>query len=66
MEVKYQFDVISIVPPYKESLEKDVLLYLKDSSLLKENTLIIVEAALTTSFSYLEEAGFAFIRGKKI
>ena len=65
MEGKYQFDVIFMDPPYKESLEKDVLLYLKDSSLLKENTLIIVEAALTTSFSYLEEAGFAFIREKK-
>lgn len=65
LEGKYQFDVIFMDPPYEESLEKDVLFYLSDSSLLKENTLIIVEAALTTDFSYLEEAGFTLIKEKK-
>lgn len=65
MEGKYQFDVIFMDPPYEESIEKDVLFYLRDSSLLKENTLIIVEAALTTDFSYLEEAGFTLIKEKK-
>ena len=31
---------------------------LKDSSILKEDTLIIVEASLDTSFDYLSELGF--------
>ena len=31
---------------------------LKDSSILKEDTLIVVEASLDTSFDYLNELGF--------
>lgn len=65
LEGKNQFDLIFMDPPYGESLEKGTLLYLKDSSLVKETTLIIVEAALTTDFSYLEEAGFTLIKEKK-
>lgn len=58
MEGMYQFDIIFIDPPYKKSYEKEVLEHLADSSLLKENTLIIVEAALDTSFDYLETIGY--------
>ena len=58
-------DVIFMDPPYGESLEKEALLYLKDSSLVKEDALIVVEAALTTGFSWLEEAGFTLIKEKK-
>ena len=59
MEGKYKFDIIFMDPPYKKDLEKDVLNYLKDSSLLKEDSLIIVEASLETDFSYLDELGLA-------
>lgn len=65
LEGKYQFDIIFMDPPYKSRLEKDVLLYLKDSSLLKEDTLIIVEAAIKTDFSYLNELGYTVVRDKK-
>lgn len=58
MEGKYKFDVIFMDPPYKHEYEKEVLEYLKDSSILKEDTLIIVEASLDTSFDYLSELGF--------
>ena len=58
MEGKYKFDVIFMDPPYKHEYEKEVLECLKDSSILKEDTLIIVEASLDTSFDYLSELGF--------
>ena len=45
-------------PPYVHLYEKDVLLALKDSALLKEDTQIIVEASLGTSFDYLEKMGY--------
>ena len=57
MEGKYQFDVIFMDPPYNQEIEKDVLHYLADSTLLKEDTLIVVEASLSTGFDYLDELG---------
>ena len=58
MEGKYKFDVIFMDPPYTHLYEKDVLECLATSSVLKEDTLIIVEASLHTSFDYLEEMGY--------
>ena len=58
MEGKYRFDVIFMDPPYRHEYEKEVLECLKDSSILKEDTLIVVEASLDTSFDYLNELGF--------
>ena len=46
-------------PPYNQNLEREVLSYLSTSSLLKEDTLIVVEASIKTSFDYLEELGFS-------
>ena len=37
MEGKYWFDIIFMDPPINRNLKYDVLSYLKDSSLLKEN-----------------------------
>ena len=64
MEGKYRFDIIFMDPPYKQELEYDVLSYLKDSSLLKENGIIIVEASLDTAFDYLPDMGFTLKRLK--
>lgn len=58
MEGKYQFDIIFMDPPYNQQLEKEVLRHLAISSLCKEDTTIIVEASLNTTFDYLEEYGF--------
>ena len=53
---------------YKKILDKlrelTVLSYLKDSSLLKENGIIIVEASLDTAFDYLPDMGFTLKRLK--
>lgn len=58
LEGKYKFDIIFMDPPYNHLYEKEVLECLKESSILKEDTLIIVEASLDTSFDYLEELGY--------
>lgn len=65
MEGKYQFDIVFMDPPYGSLLEQDVLFYLKDSSLLKENSIVIAEAALKTDFSYLAEYGYTIVKEKR-
>ena len=58
MEGKHQFDIVFMDPPYDNLHEKEVLEYLKNSSLLKEDALIIVEASLNTTFEYVDELGY--------
>ena len=65
LESKEKFDVIFMDPPYGKLLEKQVLEYLKDSDIVTEDTLIIVEASLETDFSYLEDFGFETRKIKK-
>jgi len=64
LEPKYRFDIIFMDPPYDNGLEKEVLTRLKDSPLLKDNTVIVVEASLHTDFSYLDELGFVVTKQK--
>ena len=64
MEGKYQFDLIFMDPPYRKGMEQEILRYLAGSSLLKEDTVLIVEAALDTDFSYLDEYGMTLSRLK--
>ena len=64
MEGKYQFDIIFMDPPYDKELEREVLEYLKSSSLLKEDTLVITEASLQTDLSYVNELGFRILKEK--
>lgn len=65
LEGKYQFDVIFMDPPYGQEYEKNVLDYLKQSSLIHEDTLIIVEASLETTFDYLAEMGYNLVKHKR-
>lgn len=65
MEGKYHFDIVFMDPPYNQEYEKDVLQYLKKSSLIDEDTTIIVEASLDTSFDYLNGLGFTLEKIKK-
>ncbi|MCR5677953.1 MAG: 16S rRNA (guanine(966)-N(2))-methyltransferase RsmD [Agathobacter sp.] len=65
LEGRYRFDIIFMDPPYNHNLEKEVLIRLKDSSLLKEDGMIVIEASLDTDFSYLDELGYK-IRKQKI
>lgn len=65
LEGRGRFDYIFMDPPYDHMLEKQVLEYLAGSDLLAEDGLIIVEASLTTDFSYLEELGYSLIKRKE-
>lgn len=59
------FDYIFMDPPYRMLLEKQVLEYLKNSSLINEDTIIIVEASEDTTFDYLEENYMIIIKQKE-
>lgn len=60
-----QIDVIFMDPPYHEEYEKRILSLLRNMKYVTEDTLIIVEAALHTDFSYLEEYGYSLYKEKK-
>ena len=59
------FDVIFMDPPYGKELEKQVHTYLKDSSLVTPDTLLVVETDLKTDLSYAENLGFQITKTKK-
>lgn len=63
---KGTFQIIFMDPPYNQELEKDVLMLLSKSTLVDEDTVIIVEASLKTGFEYLEELGFTLDKCKNI
>lgn len=64
LEGEIVFDYIFMDPPYNKQLEKNVLEYLADSSMVYEDTLIIVEASKETDFSYLSDLGYHLIKEK--
>ena len=65
LEGEKSFDYIFMDPPYHKELEKKVLTYLTDSRLVYEDTVIIVEAAKETDFSYIEDMGYSLIKTKE-
>lgn len=67
LEGQKAMDIIFMDPPYHQELEQQVLRYLKDSTLADEDTTIIIEASLDTSFSFLEQEDLPFevVRYKK-
>ena len=65
LEGRYKFDIIFMDPPYNKALEKDVLFQLSDSNIMKDDTLIIVEASDRTEFDYLGDLGFEIVKIKK-
>lgn len=65
MEHRRRFDLVFMDPPYNQDLEKQVLEYLEESTVIDAETLIVIEADLYTDFSYLEELGFELLRSKE-
>lgn len=59
------FDYIFMDPPYRTGMEFQVLESLKHTSLLNEDTVIIIEAALETDFDRLQQLGYDIIKEKK-
>ncbi|MBD5452686.1 MAG: 16S rRNA (guanine(966)-N(2))-methyltransferase RsmD [Lachnospiraceae bacterium] len=62
--IKETADVVFLDPPYNQEYDKRALELLKDAPFVDEDTLIVVEAALETDFSYAEELGFAVEKEK--
>lgn len=60
-----QVDIIFMDPPYNQEHERRVLTLLKTLPYVTEDTLIVVEADLHTSFDYLSELGFEIVKEKK-
>ena len=58
------FDIIFMDPPYGKGLAKEALGYLKNSSILTEDTMIIVEESLEFDPETLSEDGFEVRRVK--
>lgn len=65
LEGKGVFDCVFMDPPYGKELENQVLAYLADSTLIDEDSLLIVEADLNTDFSYTEDLGYKLLRSKE-
>lgn len=58
------FGCIFMDPPYGKDLERQVLCFLTESSLVNQETLLVVEADLQTDFSYVESLGYEVLREK--
>ena len=60
-----RFDLIFMDPPYDHEYEKHVMESLKDSSLIDDDSLMIIEASLETDFSWAGPMGFEIVRTKE-
>ncbi len=65
LERRYVFDIIYMDPPYQKGLELEALEYLKTSSLITEDTLIIIETGLDADISEYETGGYYAISRQK-
>ncbi len=65
LEGKYTFDYIFMDPPYGSEYLESVLALLANSSVLKPDTVIIVEESLDKEFSFAKNLGFEIIKEKK-
>lgn len=63
--IKEEADIIFMDPPYGQEHEKKILELLANSSIMKEDTLIIVESSLDTDFSYVDELNLEVTKEKK-
>lgn len=60
-----RFDFVFMDPPYNHEWENKVLDALKDSPLIDEETVLIVEASLETDFSWASPLGYQMVRSKE-
>ncbi|MBS6196673.1 MAG: 16S rRNA (guanine(966)-N(2))-methyltransferase RsmD [Clostridiales bacterium] len=59
------FQCIFMDPPYNQGLEMEALKALCGTSLVDEETMIIVEASLETDFRPVEEMGYEIVKEKR-
>lgn len=59
------FHCIFMDPPYNKKLELDVLEVLAGTTLVDQDTLIIIEASLETTWESVEELGYEIVKEKR-
>ena len=57
-------DIVFLDPPYDKDLEKEALHAFRSSGCIDADTLFVIEAAIGTSFSWLEEEGYTCVKEK--
>ena len=62
---KEVFDIIFLDPPYNHELEKEILLALNGSSIIHEDTMIVVEASNQTEFEFIADTCFEITKVKQ-
>lgn len=65
LEGKTTFGIIFMDPPYNHEYEKDVLEYLEDSTLIDEDSIIVVESSNETELDYARNLGFEVYKVKQ-
>ena len=65
LERKYVFDIVYMDPPYNKELEPEVLAALANSTIINEDTMIIIEATLDRDVSVFETDAFYITKQKK-
>ncbi len=58
------FDIVFMDPPYNKLIEKQVLESLVSRDYITDDTMIIVEASIETSFDYVSELGYSIVKEK--
>ena len=64
LEGQPPFDIIFMDPPYGKDLERKLLKLLSHSSLIHEDTMIIIEERVGEDFSYADAMGYEIFRVK--
>ena len=65
LERKHVFDIVFMDPPYNKGLDLEALEALKDSSIIDEDTTIIIEAPLDADITAYEMDAYRVTRQKK-
>lgn len=64
-QISDKADIIFMDPPYNRDIEKEMLRLLKGSKIIDDDTLIIIEASIETSFDYVKSLGYNVIKEKE-
>ena len=65
LEGEEPFDLIFLDPPYGKGLEREILEYLRSSSLLTEEGTVILEASLSEDTDWIQDLGYTIRKVKK-
>ncbi len=59
------YDIVFMDPPYGKDIERDILAFLSEESIVTEGGLVIVEADLKSEFDYISELNFELVQDKR-